>query len=161
MLTRKRPSPGTPMAKSASFVSMNSLSCLGCMIDSASALRSAGVNGVRSSTCSSSPATRIVGLRPTLSSMSLPFLSTIALMAFWKNAVDALATPGWGGGPAVGAAGAAGSGIGFHPEEDLAELDGLRVLDQDLAHAAGDFGFDFVHDLHGFDDAQRLARRHA
>src|SRR6185295_2807944 len=143
MLTRKRPTPGTPIAKSASFVSMNSLSCRGCMICSARALRSCGVSGGMSS-CSSSPATRQVGARPTFSRRSEPFLSTIILMDRWKNAADAL---GAGGAPAAGAAGAAvGSDMGFHPEEDLAEFHRRRVFDDDLADHAGDFGLDFVHD---------------
>src|SRR5260221_881320 len=158
-LTRNRPTPGTRMAKSASLVSMNSFMALGCMIDSASALRSAGVSGARSSICSSSPATRIVGLRPTLSSMSEPRFSAITLMAFWKN--TALGAPGWGGGPAVGPGATGALGIGLHPEKDLSELDRLRVVDEHLAHAARDFGLDFVHDLHRLDDAERVARRDA
>src|SRR5438105_2357380 len=151
MFTRKRPTPGTPMAKSASLVSMNSLSCRGCMICSARALRSWGVSG-GISIGSSSPATRTVGARPTLSSRSEPFFSTMFLMAFWKNAVEVLAP---GGGPALTGAAAAGavawigSDIGFHPEEDLSELHGRRVFDADFAYRAADFGLDLVHDLHG------------
>src|SRR5438105_1198699 len=161
MLTRKRPTPGTPMAKSASLVSMNSLSWRGCMICSARALRSWGVSG-GSSSCSSSPATRTVGARPTLSSRSEPFLSTMFLMAFWKKAVDAF-PPGPGGGPALaGVAGAwIGSDIGFHPEEDLSEFHGRGVFDRHFADRAAHFRFDLVHDLHRLDDAQRLAGRDA
>src|SRR5579872_5873811 len=158
MLTRKRPTPGTPMAKSASLVSMKSLSCRGCMICSASALRSCGVSG-GISICSSSPATRTVGARPTFSSRSDPFRSTMFLMAFWKNAVDVLA-PGAGGGPAlIGPTAPAdawaeiGSDIGLYPEKDLPELDRRGILDRDLADRAAHFGLDLVHDLHRFDDA--------
>src|SRR5205085_12018999 len=93
------------------------------------------------------------GARPTLSSRSEPFLSTIILMAFWKKAADAL---GGDGGPAVGTV-AVGSDMRLDPEQDLAELDRRRVLGRHFAHRAGDFGLDLVHDLHRLDDAERLA----
>src|SRR3990172_316450 len=147
MLTRNRPTPGTPMAKSDSFVSMNSLSCRGCISCSASALRFSGVNGGRSS-CSSSPDTRTVGARPTLSNRSEPLRFTISVMACLKNAAapcPCAAAP-WadmtpvvpgtlapGGGPMT-LRGPAGSDIGLHPEQHLAELDRLRVLDEHVAH---------------------------
>src|SRR5215208_2765750 len=59
----------------------------------------------------------------------------------------------------VGAA-ALASAIRIYPEKDLTELDGLSVLHIDLADNAGDLGFDLVHDLHRFDDADSLSRRH-
>src|SRR6185503_9969367 len=43
-------------------------------------------------------------------------------------------------------------------EERLAVLHRLPVLDQDRLHHAIPVGFDLVEQLHGFDDAQRLAR---
>src|SRR3954454_3151905 len=46
-------------------------------------------------------------------------------------------------------------------EELLAVLDALAVLDQNFRDRAGELGFDFVHQLHGFDDAERLAFLHA
>ena len=45
MLVRNRPTPGTPIAKSASFFSANSLTCRGVMICSASSFRSSGLTG--------------------------------------------------------------------------------------------------------------------
>src|SRR5512143_756216 len=117
--------PGTPRAKSASFVSANSFSCRPGMVYSASALRSWGDRGESSSDCSS-PAMRTVGGRPTLRSRSEPCLSIIALIDAWKNG-----GAGLGGGAAGADWGARGSvmGSGLHAEEDLAELDRLRVLD--------------------------------
>src|SRR3954462_950681 len=44
--------------------------------------------------------------------------------------------------------------------ERLSELDGLTVLDQDLLDDARLVGLDLVHELHGFDDAKRVADRH-
>src|SRR2546427_6901818 len=58
MLVRKRPTPGTPIAKSASLCSANSLTCRGVMICSASDFNSSGLSGAVSSE-SSSPFTRI------------------------------------------------------------------------------------------------------
>src|ERR1051325_12065618 len=43
-------------------------------------------------------------------------------------------------------------------EHGLVELHRLAVLHQDGLHRAADVGFDLVEHLHGFDDAQRLAR---
>src|SRR6476620_5754821 len=42
-------------------------------------------------------------------------------------------------------------------EQGLAVLDRLAVLDQDLGDRAGHVGLDLVHDLHGLDDADRVA----
>src|SRR6476661_9894247 len=150
MFVRNRPTPGTPIAKSASFFSANSFTCRGVITCSASSLRSSGLTGGISSACSS-PLTRTVGGRPTLSSRSDALSCTICPMVCLKLNVDAdaacpVACPG-------------ASAIGIHPEEDLAELHRLRVIGHDLAHDAGDLSLDFVHDLHRLDDAHRLARR--
>src|SRR6266478_915797 len=45
-------------------------------------------------------------------------------------------------------------------DERLAVLDVLTVLHQDLRHPAVGFGFDLVHQLHGFDDADHLSLAH-
>src|SRR4051812_35081798 len=45
----------------------------------------------------------------------------------------------------------------FDDEERLPELDRLAVLAEDLLHRAGLVGLDLVHDLHGLDDADRVA----
>src|SRR5262245_21324234 len=42
-------------------------------------------------------------------------------------------------------------------EEELPELHGCRVLDVNGAHDPLDLGLDLVHELHGFQDAERLA----
>src|SRR5512137_2033616 len=42
----------------------------------------------------------------------------------------------------------------FDHEQRLAELDRIAVLDQDRDDAPGLVGFDLVHHLHRFDDAQ-------
>src|SRR6266498_54785 len=154
MLVRKRPTPGTPIAKSASFFSANSLTCRGVMTCSASILRSSGLTGGISRPWSS-PFTRTVGGRPTLSSRSDAFRCTIWAMVCLKLNVETAelaAGAGLEGGD---------SAIGIHSEEDLAELHRLRVVHHDLAHDAGDLGLDLVHDLHCLDDAHRLPRRHA
>src|SRR5919112_2997168 len=150
MLVRNRPTPGTPMAKSASFFSANSLTWRGVMTCSASSFRSSGLTGGISRVCSS-PLRRIVGGRPTLSSRSEALRWTIWAMVCLKLNVDA----------PLDSAGvtAAGSAIGIDPEEDLPELDRLGVVDQHLAHHASELGLDLVHDLHRFDDADRLPRR--
>src|SRR5215211_2901706 len=151
MLVRKRPTPGTPMAKSASFFSANSLIWRGVMTCSASAFTSSGLTGGISSGWSS-PLSRIVGGRPTLSSRSDAFRCTIWAMVCLKLNVETDE-------PAAGAVlGGGASAIGIHPEEDLAELHRLRVVHHDLAHDAGDLGLDLVHDLHRLDDAHRLPR---
>src|SRR5580765_5877836 len=123
MLVRNRPTPGTPMAKSASFFSANSLIWRGVMTCSASAFTSSGLTGGISSGCSS-PLSRIVGGRPTLSSRSDAFRCTIWAMVCLKLNVE--------GEPAAGAGLEGGdSAIGIHPEEDLAELHRLRVVHHD------------------------------
>jgi len=48
---------------------------------------------------------------------------------------------------------------GFDSKEPVAVLDWLSIFDDDLDDGARDFGFDFVHELHGLDDAKHLARR--
>src|SRR6266516_2746050 len=142
---RNRPTPGTPMAKSASLCSANSFTCRGVMICSASDLSSSGFNALASSG-TSSPFTRIVAGRPTLSSRSEAFRWTIWVMACLKLNVPAAL---WA------------SGMGIHSEKGLAELDRLRVLHQHLADHAGHFRLDLIHDLHRFDDAHHLARGNA
>ena len=47
------------------------------------------------------------------------------------------------------------------PEQRLAELDRLPVLDQDLGDDAGAAGLDVVEDLHRLDDADDRRRRDA
>src|SRR2546422_8291425 len=143
-LVRNRPTPGTPIAKSASLCSANSFTCRGVMICSASDFNSSGLSGDESS-ATSSPFTRIVAGRPTLSSRSDALRWTMWVMAALKLKV---ACPAWGA-----------SAMGVHPEEELSELDGLGVLHEHLPHHARDLGLDFIHDLHRFDDADDLARR--
>src|SRR5918999_1474734 len=46
--------------------------------------------------------------------------------------------------------------MGIHPEENLAELYRLSILDQNLTNSAGDFGFDLIHDFHRLDDTDCL-----
>src|SRR5574337_853852 len=46
---------------------------------------------------------------------------------------------------------------GLDEEEGLTVLDGLGVLDQNLVDASADLGFDLVHELHRFDDAEDLS----
>src|SRR2546425_6299504 len=140
-LVRNRPTPGTPIAKSASLCSANSLTCRGVMICSASDFNSSGLSGAVSSE-SSSPFTRIVAGRPTLSNRSDALRWTIWVMACLKLNVAP---------PVVGA-----SGMRIHSEEGLAELDRLGVFHADFAHQPRDFGLDLVHDLHRFDDADDL-----
>src|SRR5918998_500077 len=142
MLVRKRPTPGTPIAKSASFFSANSFTCRGVMICSARSLRSSGLTGGISSPCRS-PLSRMVGGRPTLSSKSEAFRCTIWEMACLKLKVDC-------GGAAFC------SGIGIYPKENLSELHRLTVFDQDLTHCSGNLRLDLVHDLHGLDNANGL-----
>src|ERR687893_1205444 len=124
MLVRNRPTPGTPMAKSASFFSENSLTCLGVMICSASSFRSSGFTGGISRPWSS-PLSRTVGGRPTFSRRSDAFFWTIWAMVCLKLKVDA------------GAAGRA-SAIRVHSEQDLPEFNRLAVLYVDLADDARD-----------------------
>src|SRR6266511_1016819 len=139
-LVRNRPTPGTPIAKSASLCSANSFTWRGVMICSASDFSSSGLSGVVSSD-TSSPFTRMVAGRPTLSSRSDALRCTMCVMACLKLNVP------------LGA-----SGMGIHPEEGLSELDRLGVLHQHLPDHARDFGFDLVHDFHRLDDAHHLPR---
>src|SRR5213595_861265 len=141
-LVRNRPTPGTPIAKSASLCSANSFTCRGVMIFSASDFNSSGLSGEASSG-TSSPLTRTVAGRPTLSSRSDALRWTICVMATLKLNVDGLACA---------------SGMRVYPKERLSELDGLGVLHQDLADQPRDLGLDLVHDLHGLDDAHHLPR---
>src|SRR5688572_17284878 len=140
MLVRKRPTPGTPIAKSASFFSANSLTCRGVITCSARAFRSSGLSGGMSRP-RSSPFTRTVGGRPTFRSRSDALRCTIWAMVFLKLNVEA-----------EEAFAAVDSPIGIYPEEDLAELDRLRVFHAHFADDAADLGLDLVHDLHRFDD---------
>src|SRR5437879_8125023 len=142
-LVRKRPTPGTPIAKSASLCSANSFTCRGVMICSASDFSSSGLSGAVLR-ATSSPFTRIVAGRPTLSSRSDALRWTICVIACLKLNVGALAE--------------GASAMWIHSEENLPELDRLRVLDPHLAHHPGHLGLDFVHDLHRFDDAHHLPR---
>src|SRR5690606_20575829 len=59
-----------------------------------------------------------------------------------------------------GGTGGFGSGARLDPEQHLPVLDGLGVLDQDLAYDPVDFGLELVHQLHRLEDAERLALRH-
>src|SRR5689334_20284416 len=143
-LFRNRPTPGTPIAKSASLCSANSFTCRGVMICSASDFSSSGLSGEVSS-ATRSPFTRMVAGRPTLSSKSEPLRCTICVIACLKlNAGRLLCVA---------------SPMRIHPEKDLAELDRLRVLRGDLTNDARDLGFDLIHDLHRFDDAHDLPHR--
>src|SRR5690242_14887129 len=140
-LVRNRPTPGTPIAKSASLCSANSFTWRGVMICSASDFSSSGLSGAVSS-ATRSPFTRIVAGRPTLSSKSEPLRCTICVIACLKlNAGRLLCVA---------------SPMRIHPEKGLSELDGLRVLRRQLPNDAGDLGLDLVHDLHRFDDADHL-----
>src|SRR5574338_459844 len=55
---------------------------------------------------------------------------------------------------------APGSALLLHFEQAVAVLDRLAVLAEDLDDGAGDVGLDLVHELHGLDDAERLAGLH-
>src|ERR1041384_5222772 len=115
------------------------------MICSASDFSSSGLSGDVSS-ATSSPFTRMVPGRPTLSSKSEPLRCTICVMACLKlNAGRLLCVA---------------SPMRIHPEKDLAELYRLRILRGDFANHTPDLGFDLVHDLHRFDDADHLPHVH-
>src|SRR4029079_19292167 len=95
---------------------------------------------------SSSPLRRTVGGRPTLRRRSEAFRCTICRMVCLKlKAGEAAPAP-------------VDSPMGIDSEEDLAVLDWLRVFYADFPHDPRDFGLDLVHDFHGFDDTDRLAR---
>src|SRR6266853_2669807 len=138
-LVRNRPTPGTPMAKSASLCSANSFTWRGVMICSASDFSSSGLSGWVSR-ATRSPFTRIVAGRPTLRSRSEPFRCTICVMACLKL--------NW--------APCGVSAMRIHSEEGLSEFHGLRAVQAHLLDHALDLGFDFVHDLHRFNDADDL-----
>src|SRR5512133_3403244 len=123
---------------------------------SASVLRSSGRSGVCSSG-SSSPSTRIVGGRPTLRCRSDPLRRTISCSTALKLMVGCVVGDG---GTCSMMGGCVGLAIGIDLEEDLAVLDRLRVLNEDLANDAGVIRLDLVHDLHRFDDAHDLSLRH-
>src|SRR6267378_3344455 len=145
MLVRKRPTPGTPIAKSASLCSANSLTCRGVMICSASDFSSSGFSGAVSS-ATKSPFTRMVAGRPTFNSKSEPLRCTICVIACLKlNAGRLLCVA---------------SPMRIHPEKDLAELHRLRVLRGNVPNHTRDLGLDLVHDLHRFDDADHLPYGH-
>src|SRR5918994_4584994 len=48
---------------------------------------------------------------------------------------------------------------GLDLEQELPELDGVAVRDVDLADHSLEVGLDLVHQLHGLEDAERLADR--
>src|SRR2546426_7457313 len=131
------------MAKSASLGSANSLTWRGVMICSASDFSSSGLSGCVSR-ATSSPFTRIVAGRPTLSSRSEPLRWTICVIACLK----------------LNAAPCGASAMGVDSEEGLSELHGLGVLHAHLFDHALDLGLDLVHDLHRFDDAHHLTGRY-
>src|SRR6185503_9681047 len=141
--------PGTPMAKSHSFSSVNCFTCLGFISCSASVFRSSGLSGGNSSGCRS-PFRRTVGGRPTLRCRSDALRCTSCCRTALKLNAPAGASVAC---PAV----AVVLAIGIDPEKDLPVFDGLRVLGEDLLHHARVLRLDLVHDLHCFDDAQRLS----
>src|SRR5579864_8422839 len=51
--------------------------------------------------------------------------------------------------------------VGPDREQPLAVLDGLPALDIDVHDFAVVLGVDFVHELHGFDDAEHLPLLHS
>src|ERR1051326_927903 len=147
------------MAKSHSFSSEKRLTWRGVISCSARFFKASGRSGGCSSAISS-PSTRTVGGRPTLRWMSEPLRLIISCSTALKlippdgaPAAAGAAVPG----PEGAGACCAGLAIRIDPEQRLAVLDGLRVLDEDLAHDARELGLDFVHDLHRLDDAQDLA----
>src|SRR5262249_22000138 len=144
-LVRNRPTPGTPIAKSASLCSANSFTWRGVMICSASDFSSSGLSGAVSS-ATRSPFTRMVAGRPNLSSKSEPLRCNMCVIACLKLNCGRLLC--------------VASPMRIHPEKDLAELHRLRVLRRDLANHARDLGLDLVHDLHRFDDADDLPHGH-
>src|SRR5438552_2067898 len=105
------------MAKSASLCSANSLTWRGVMICSASDFSSSGLRGCVSS-ATSSPLTRIVAGRPTLSSKSEPLRCTIWVMACLK----------------LNAAPCGASAMGVDSEEGLSELHRLGVFHAHSPH---------------------------
>src|SRR5690242_13941437 len=103
------------------------------MICSASALRSSGRSGGRSSACRS-PLMRSTGARPTLRCRSEAFCwimccSTALKLNGAPDDVGVISV-------APGAGAAVLLAIGIHPEKDLSVLHGMRILDGHLAHDA-------------------------
>src|SRR5438309_5171026 len=132
-LVRKRPTPGTPIAKSASLCSANAFTCRGVMIYSASDFSSSGLSGAVLRAMSS-PFTRIVAGRPTLSRRSDALRWTICVIACLKLNAGALPD--------------GASAMWIHSEKNLPELDRLRGLDCHLPLHAGGLGIDLVPDHH-------------
>src|ERR1700722_5236046 len=132
--------PGTPMAKSASLFSANSLTWRGDITCSASDLRSSG----RMAACgsaSSSPCTRSVGGRPTLRCRSEAFCLIISCRIALKLNCGAAPAAGAAAGAvdaSGGVGGVAGGGlaIGGDPEKHLPVLHGVCVLHQDFLYHA-------------------------
>src|SRR5919201_3706899 len=143
--------PGTPIAKSHSLSSVNCLTCLGFISCSPSVFRSSGLSAANSSACRS-PLMRTVGGRPTFRCKSEAFIWT----SCWSTTLKSNVGPEAVIVPLLGRV-VVGLGIWIDPEEDLPVFDGLRVLGEDLLHHARVFRLDLVHDLHCFDDAERLA----
>src|ERR1051325_2400764 len=126
---------------------------------SAKPLRSSG-RSARWFKASSSPSTRSVGGRPTLRCRSDALRRIISCSTSLKLSGAAGSEPtGVGAGGAIVPARGVGLAIGIDPEEDLAVLDGLGILDEDLANDAGVFGFNLVHDFHSLDDTEALPLR--
>src|SRR5919109_5507920 len=129
--------------------------CLGFMSCSASDLRSSGFSDANCRGCRS-PLTRTVGGRPTLRCRSDAFICTSCCRTTLKSNAGpdgAMAAP-------LGRA-VVVLAIRIDPEEDLPVFDGLRVLGEDFLHHARVFRLDLVHDLHCFDDAERLSLLYA
>src|SRR5436190_2905052 len=145
--------PGTPIAKSHSLSSVNCFTCFGFISCSASVFRSSGLSGGKSSGCRS-PLSRSVGGRPTLRCRSDALTCTSRWSTALKLKVPADAASIAAADTVWVARGALA--IGIDPEKHLSVLDRLRVLREHFLHDAGVLGLDLVHDLHRFDDAERL-----
>src|ERR671933_57315 len=99
---------------------------------------------------------RSVGGRPTLRWRSDAFCWTSCCSTPLSWNAPAGAEP-----PAAAWGAVVGLAIGVDPEEDLAVLDGLCVLNPDLPDDARELRLDLVHDLHRLDDAEHLPLRDA
>src|SRR5688500_2457223 len=122
--------PGTPVAKSASRSSLNSLRCFWLISSLASTLRSSGLSG-GSGSGDRSPSTRSVGGRPTFRCRSEAFCWIICCRIALKLNVLVAGAPCVGT-CAWGAAAARCSAIGVDTEEHLSVLDRRLVLGEDL-----------------------------